>query len=137
MSHINTVGAIYAAFGAGDIPAILERLAPDVVFDPDGGEGAPWLDRHEGHDGVAEVFGKVAGLEISAFEPRNLLAGGDQVAAVIHIEAVVKATGEPLPTDELHLWTFGPHGLVTEMRHYVDTAAHHAAATGARSRSAA
>jgi ketosteroid isomerase-like protein len=137
MRHIATVQDIYAAFGAGDIAAILDRLAPDVVFDPDGDGTAPWLDRHEGHAGVAAFFGKVAGLEIRAFEPRNLLAGGDQVAAVIHIEATVKATGEALPTDELHLWTFGPDGLVTEMRHYVDTAAHHAAATGARSRSAA
>ena len=136
MSHITTVGEIYAAFGAGDIAAILERLAPDVVFDPDGGGGAPWLDRHEGRDGVAEFFGKVAGLEITAFAPGNFLAGGDQVAATIHIEATVKATGEPLPTDELHLWTFGEDGLVTEMRHYVDTAAHHAAASGARSHSA-
>jgi ketosteroid isomerase-like protein len=137
MSHLTTVGEIYAAFGAGDIPAILERLAPDVVFDPDADGTAPWLDRHEGRDGVAEFFGKVAGLEISAFEPRAFLEGSDQVAVVIHIEAVVKATGEALPTDELHLWTFGPDGLVTEMRHYVDTAGHHAAATGARSRSAA
>ena len=46
----------------------------------------------------------------------------------IRIRATVKASGEALPEDEMHLWTFGPDGLATEMRHYVDTAKHAAAA---------
>jgi ketosteroid isomerase-like protein len=56
------------------------------------------------------------------------MAAGDQVAVTITLGATVRATGERLPEDELHLWTFGPDGLVTEMRHYADTAAHAAAA---------
>lgn len=128
MTHTATVRDIYAAFGSGDIPAILERLTPDVVFDPDATGAAPWLDRHEGRDGVAAFFGKLTALDITRFAPRNFMEGGDQVAVTIHIEATVKATGEALPTDEMHLWTFAPDGRVTEMRHYVDTAAHRAAA---------
>ena len=128
MDNITAVQEIYAAFGRGDVPAILDRLAPDVVFDPDMDGAAPWLQRREGREGVGEFFAALAALDIFAFEPRNFMAAGDQVAVTIRIGATVKATGEALPEDEMHLWTFGPDGLATEMRHYVDTAKHAAAA---------
>ena len=46
----------------------------------------------------------------------------------IRILATVKASGEALPEDEMHPWTFNRDGLATEMRHYVNTAEHAAAA---------
>jgi ketosteroid isomerase-like protein len=128
MDHITTVQELYAAFGRGDIRAILDRLAPDVVFDPDLDGTAPWLTRREGREGVAGFFEDLGALEFHAFEPRNFMAAGDQVAVTIRIGATVKATGQALPSDEMHLWTFGPDGLATEMRHYVDTAKHAEAA---------
>jgi ketosteroid isomerase-like protein len=128
MDNLTSVQEIYAAFGRGDVPAILARLAPDVVFDPDFDGTAPWLSRREGRDGVTQFFADLAALDISAFEPRNFMVAGNQVAVTIRIGATVKATGEALPEDEMHLWTFGPDGLATEMRHYVDTAKHAAAA---------
>jgi ketosteroid isomerase-like protein len=128
MDNITTVQEIYAAFGRGDVPAILERLAPDVVFDPDFDGTAPWLTRREGRDEVAGFFADLGALEIHSFEPRNFMAAGDQVAVTIALGATVKATGEALPADEMHLWTFGPDGRASEMRHYVDTAKHAAAA---------
>jgi ketosteroid isomerase-like protein len=44
LSNLKTVQDIYAAFGAGDIPAILAKLAPDVDWEY--GQGlsqVPWL----------------------------------------------------------------------------------------------
>src|SRR3954452_22839807 len=127
--NLRTMQDIYAAFGRGDIPAILERLGPAVVFDPDDdGTPVPWLVRREGIDGATEFFAALDVFAFHGFEATNLLAGGDQVAATIRIGATVRATGVPLPEDELHLWTFGPDGRVSEMRHYVDTAKHAEAA---------
>ena len=128
MDNLRTAQDIYAAFGRGDVPAILDRLAPDVVFDPDFDGTAPWLRRREGREGVAGFFADLAALDFHAFEPRNFMAAGEQVAVTIRIVATVKATGEALPEHEMHLWTFRPDGLVTEMRHYVDTAKHAEAA---------
>jgi ketosteroid isomerase-like protein len=128
MDNISTVQEMYAAFGRGDIPAILERLDPGVAWDPDADGSIPWIVAREGRDGVAEFFAGLDALEFHTFEPRNFLAGGDQVAVTLKIGVTVKATGESLPEDELHLWTFGADGRVTELRHYVDTAAHAAAA---------
>ena len=119
MDNIPAVQEIYAAFGRGDVPAILARLAPDVVFDPDFDGTAPWLTRREGRAGVAEFFADLDALE---------LRDGDDIAVTIRILATVKAIGEALPEDEMRLWTFGPDGLATEMRRYVDTAKHAAVA---------
>lgn len=34
MSNVETMQRIYEAFGRGDVPAILERLAEDVQWEP-------------------------------------------------------------------------------------------------------
>ncbi len=45
MSHnTDAVKAMYESFGKGDVPAILARLAPDVVWEHDwGGESLKWF----------------------------------------------------------------------------------------------
>ncbi|HXK34834.1 MAG TPA: hypothetical protein VNM91_12570 [Dehalococcoidia bacterium] len=49
MSNIETARAIYAAFGAGDVPAILEHLADDVAREYGQGEtDVPWLQPRQG-----------------------------------------------------------------------------------------
>ena len=40
-------------------------------------------------------------------------------------------TGGRIRDQELHYWTFNDHGMITGLRHYVDTAKHTAAARGA------
>lgn len=133
MGNVETVQAIYEAFGTGDVPAILDHLAEDVTWDqhyPD--RGVPWLKPRRGKDEVVGFFEAVGGgLEFTRFEPLNLLEGGDQVAAVIGLEATVKETGAKLVEEaEVHLWTFGPDGKVTDFRHVVDTLQHVEAAKG-------
>jgi uncharacterized protein len=130
MSNTETVQEIYAAFGRGDIPAILARLAEDVRWEhwPDGSgaqrHGVPWLIQRTGRDEVGEFFASLAALEFRAFEPLELLESERSVAAVIAIDVVVKATGERIRDDEIHLWTFDDGGRVTDFRHYLDTAKH-------------
>lgn len=129
MSNIATVHAIYGAFATGDIPAILSYLAEDVAWEPDSVDhGIPWLRPGRGKPHVAAFFEAVgAGLEMQRFEPLNFLEGGNQVAAVINVTAVAKATGKTVTDVELHLWTFGSDGKVTALRHFLDTAQHAAA----------
>ena len=130
MSNTQTVQEIYAAFGAGDIDAILGRLAGDVRWEHwRGGSGAqrhgvPWLLARTGPAEVAEFFASLAALEIHAFTPAALLEGDGAVAGVISLDATVKATGERIRDDEIHLWHFDADGRVTAFRHFVDTAKH-------------
>jgi ketosteroid isomerase-like protein len=130
MSNIATVQEIYAAFGRGDVPAILDRVADDVRWEhwPDASgaqrHGVPWLLERTGPGEVAEFFASLAALDFHAFAPTAMLEGDDVVAAVITIDATVKATGERFRDDEIHLWSFAADGRVAAFRHFVDTAKH-------------
>ncbi|MCL4187935.1 MAG: nuclear transport factor 2 family protein [Rhodobacteraceae bacterium] len=119
---IARVQAIYAAFGAGDIAAILAHLAEDVEWEHDWGiEPLPIFLPRRGRAEVPGFFEMLRGIEFLRFEVANLLEGGNQVAAVIRLEARVIATGRTVRDLEIHLWTFGTDGLVTAFRHVADT----------------
>ena len=137
MSNVQTVQTIYEAFGRADVPAILDHMSDDVEWEEwDGANtgqdaGVPWLARRSGKDGVAGFFQALAeGMEVHSFQPTNLLAGGNQVAATISIDATATETGERFQDEEIHLWTFDQAGKVTGFRHYADTAKHIKAAKG-------
>jgi ketosteroid isomerase-like protein len=125
--HVQTVQAIYEAFGRGDVDAILERLSPDVAWEAWQDNhaqraGVPDLAPRSGRAEVAGFFGVVAGMGVSDFQVLDVIGGERQVA--VEVQIVTAAFAD----EELHLWTFGDDGLVTRMRHYVDTAKHIAAA---------
>jgi hypothetical protein len=131
--NIATVQAIYEAFGRGDVPAILDRLADDVEWEHDTPSfGLPWYEPRRGKAQVPGFFGDLMeNLVLSTFEPRNFLAGGDQVAVVVRYGGEVKKTGRTIPDDtEIHLWTIGAGGKVTAFQHVVDRHAMWAAYNG-------
>jgi ketosteroid isomerase-like protein len=129
VSHIETVQAMYEAFGRGDVPGILEHLAEDVRWDewesPSAAQQAvPYLAPRRGRAGVEDFFKVVGALEFHDFAPLSFLEGPGEVAARIRIDLTVPATGKRFADEEIHLWTFGPDGKVTSLRHFVDTLTH-------------
>lgn len=123
--HRTTIEAIYAAFGRGDIASILDALREDVEWEHDHADhGIPWLAPRHGKAQVGGFFEALRALEVRRFEPKRILADGDLVVAVIHVEIAVLATGRSFRDVELHLWTFDPHGKVARFRHVVDTHQH-------------
>jgi uncharacterized protein len=133
MSQIERVKAIYAAFARGDVPFMLECLAPDVVWEyGSDGHGVPWLKPRRGRAEVVGFFQTLAEeLEFRRFEPTAFLEGPAIVAALCQVEATVKRTGRALvEVDEVHLWHFDSVGHVSKFRHAADTHAHLLAAAG-------
>lgn len=133
--HLTTIGTIYTAFGQGDIPTILNYLDDEVQWEAWAHNyaqraGVPWLKPRMGKASVLEFFQIVGGFQISDFRVLSMMAGGNQVAVEVVIEADIPATGGHLRDEELHLWTFNEAGKVVRMRHYNDTAKHIAAAEG-------
>jgi steroid delta-isomerase-like uncharacterized protein len=129
---IETVTAIYDALGRQDVPAILDLVADDVVWEQDGiDHGVPWLRPGRGRDAAAAFFQTIGDrLDITRLEIRNLLASGNQVAAVVDIDARDRESGQDLSDrSEVHLWTI-EDGRATAFRHHVDTHAHWLAARG-------
>ena len=123
------IQGIYAAFGKGDVPAILDALADDVRWDEWADNravkaGVPWLRTRRGKAGVAEFFGTLSqALQISEFQVLSLMSSANQVVAEVVMDAK-SADGRPVRDEELHLWTLNEQGKVTRFRHYVDTAKH-------------
>jgi ketosteroid isomerase-like protein len=129
--HARTVEAIYAAFGRGDIPGILGALREDVEWEHDAVDhGIPWLAPRQGRAQVMAFFEALRALDIRRFEPKRILADDSMVAAVIHAQIAVRATGRIINDVELHLWTFDAQGKVARFRHVADTHQHWLALRG-------
>lgn len=129
MSNVETAQQIYEAFGRGDPPAILERLADDVRWEhhPTGNSAqekdVPYMRRRSGREAVAGFFQDCEeDFEMHFFNPYSFLEGDGLVAVVFDYELTVKATGKRLREEEIHLMEFGADGKVTGFRHFLDTA---------------
>ena len=123
-SNIDAVQEIYAAFGRGDLPAILERLSPEVDWREVGRESDFPAFRHcKGHEEVVSFFQQVAGTaDFTAFEVESICASGDKVFVEGSNERVMKATGKTAASPWLHIFTF-EDGKVARFVDYIDTAA--------------
>lgn len=125
MSNLSSVQEIYAAFGRGDIPAILEHLSESVDWEYGGLDEVPWLRPRRGRDGAAEFFESLGAVEIHSFTPKTLLEEENIVVGLVDIELTVKKTGKRVSEeDEVHIWRFDDEGKVARFRHRGDTYRH-------------
>jgi ketosteroid isomerase-like protein len=127
---LETVQAAYAAFGRGDVPALLALLDEDVEWRFCGDSLAPYTGRRVGRDEVGRWFGQVAGSDdIKIFEPHEFMAAPDHVAVVGFERSRALPGGGTFDTDWVHLWQVAD-GRVTRFFGMLDSEA----AAKARSR---
>jgi ketosteroid isomerase-like protein len=126
LSNRARVESIYAAFGRGDIPAIMEYVGEDVRWDEHYGDiPVPWLKARRGRAGAMEFFASLAALEFKRFEVEAILAEGPLVVGLINLECVVKATGKTfVERREAHIWQFDANGKLVDFQHGADSYAH-------------
>lgn len=124
--HVQVVQDIYAAFGRGDVPFILQRLSSEVEWDYGHAEsGIPWLTPRRGPDGAAAFFEALAGFQIQKFDVRAVMAQGPLVLCLIDLDGVVQRTGRRVrDPGEVHIWHFDDQGKVSRFRHAADTLQH-------------
>lgn len=114
---------IYAAFGSGDIPAMLALLADDIEWEHPGPSEIPWAGSFRGHDGVASFFAAIIeNADFLEFEPQTFVADGDHVV-VLGVEALRnKENDRQWQTEWCHDYTI-KDGKVTRFREITNTAA--------------
>jgi ketosteroid isomerase-like protein len=132
MSNVDTVKAMYEAFGRGDIPAIVEKLDDNVEWDTEVAvDGVPWLAPRRGKANIPAFFESLAPLSFPTFDLHTVIGEGDKVMALIHMEVDHKPSGKHYSFPyEGHLWVFNKAGKVVKLQHITDTALHWRMANG-------
>lgn len=115
------IRGLYAAFGRGDIPAVMQILAPEVRWTE--AEGFPYAGTYTGPDAVLHNVIMKLGTEWQTFSvsPEELVADGDTVVSLGTYRGVYKATGKKFTAPFAHVWTLR-NGKVVRFRQHTDTA---------------
>lgn len=101
-----TVADIYAAFGRGHVPAVLDRLAADVTWeewDDNFSQSAavPHLAARQGSAGVAEHFALLGSYTVQDFAVLDIIGTGRQVVAGVRGSLDLPGAGR-MTDEELH-----------------------------------
>ena len=119
------VQQIYAAFGRGDIAAIVNEMADDVDWHAVVGAGpnVPTHGPRRGRKEVTKFFDQVAtNLDFKRFEPQEFVAEGDKVIALGYYEGIAKPTGRGFKSEWVMVFTI-QNGKVTRFREFADAVA--------------
>lgn len=121
--NVEIVQGMYDAFAAGDVPAVLEKLSPEIVWNEAESnslaDGNPYI----GPDAVLQgVFARIGGeWETFNLTDQNLYAvGEDMVLATGRYQGTHAMTGKTINAQHVHLWWF-EDGMATRFQQYVDT----------------
>ena len=122
--NVGTVAAIYEAFGRGDVPAILDRLADDVQWEQGIRDtGIPYYVPGVGKAHVVSFFENLAAnLELTHFEPMAICDGGEIITVPIKYAGRIIGGGEIADAIECHVWRFDSEGKVAAFNHVLDLA---------------
>ncbi len=113
----------YAAFGRGDIEAVLKLYAKEIHGEVPGPSALPITGKYTGRDGLKQFLGTMADVqEPLHFEPQEFVAQGDKVVVLGNYRWRVKATGLTYSAQFAHVLTLRDE-KITGFMEYTDTAA--------------
>lgn len=122
--NVSLVKGIYAAFGSGDVPAVVAAMSPEIVWNE--AENFPYADGNPyvGAEAIlGGVFARIAS-EWDGFhvEPEQFLDAGDTVVMTGRYLGTSRGTGQAMNPQVAHIWTVAG-GKVVRFQQLVDTLA--------------
>ena len=120
MSNTDVLRRAYAAFAAGDIPAVLASLHDRIEWiEP---AGHLYAGTFTGADAIVQKVFIPLGTEWDSYlvEPDSFIGEGDQVAALGWVSGTYKATGIAFRARFVHWWTM-TDGRATRFEAIEDT----------------
>jgi ketosteroid isomerase-like protein len=121
--NLDIIKEAYAAFGRGDIAAVLSVQAPNVEFEYAGPDQIPWAGSFRGIDGARKFFAAIeAEADMESFEPQTFVAQGDRVVVFGFEKMRSKRAGRLYKSHWAHSFTLAG-GKIIKFREYSDTAA--------------
>jgi ketosteroid isomerase-like protein len=126
-TNVEVIQGIYAAFGRGDVAAILGVMDPQAELIFEAAEAIPWSGHFKGRDGWGSFFQAVGtSLDEVALQMTPFAVQGDNVVVAGRYQGRVKRTGKRIDSPLVHLWTVR-NGLVVRCQEMTNTAAEAAA----------
>ena len=120
--NVAAVKATYDAFAAGDVPAVLGAMSPEIVWHE--AENFLYADRNPylGPEAVLTgVFGRIAtDWDGFAAVPKEMLDAGDTVIVLGRYNGTYRATGRTLDAQLAHVWRVAD-GRIVGFQQYTDT----------------
>lgn len=105
-SAVDVVQAAYAAFGRGDVPAIVALLGDDPEWKFIGNAGLAYTGSFRGKEQIANWFARIPEVdEILAFEPREFISGGDHVTVLGMERTRAQPSGREFEAEWVHVFT--------------------------------
>lgn len=122
MSNVDIVKGLYAAFGRGDVAAVLGAFDTGISWrEADGflyADGNPYIGPQAVAQGVFQrIVTNVEGFNLSV---ENVIDGGDTVVAEGRYRGTMKSTGTAVDAQFAHVWQLR-EGKVVRFQQYTDT----------------
>jgi ketosteroid isomerase-like protein len=122
-TSVALVKQAWTCVGRHDLSALLDLLAPDIIWEIPNMPAVPFAGIWRGREGVLKFFQTVdAAQEIIQFAPESFIADGRTVVVLGNFANRVKSTGKTARSAWAQIWT-AETGKLTSMREYVDTLA--------------
>lgn len=120
MTPKDIVDSLYDAFRRGDIPFIVNHIAPGAGFHQP--HSVPWGGDFAGPEGAAQFFARLnEGTQTTGFTVSESIEAGDRVFSFGTHEAIVRKTGKPVAVHWMFDWRV-KDGKITNYRAYYDGA---------------
>jgi ketosteroid isomerase-like protein len=120
---VAVVKSAYAAFAAGDIPAVLALIDPDAEWIESDAESLPARGTFVGPDAVARhVFAPVPEhWDSFAIVPEEFFSDGEHVIVRGRVKATARETGTTMDAPYVHVFTVRD-GRIVKLTNHHDTA---------------
>ena len=120
--NVELVRSIYGAFATGDVPGVVARMSPGIVWNE--AEGFPYADGNP-YRGPEAILGGVfsrLGSEWEGFAavPEEFLDAGDTIVVLGRYRGVCKSTGKAIDSQMAHVWRID-EGKAVAFQQYTDT----------------
>jgi ketosteroid isomerase-like protein len=128
-SNVDVIRDLLAAFGRGDMKAVLSLFAADVEWRMPGPKVIPYVGDRKGRPAIEKFYQELSALcDVEHWELRKLIDGGDDVVALGFETLRVKSTGKAFDQHIAIVYTLR-HGKIAAVQFYEDCAAAAAAFT--------
>jgi ketosteroid isomerase-like protein len=120
--NVELIRGLYEAFAKGDIPGVLGRMDPNIVWIE--ADNFPYADRnpYEGPQAILTgVFMRLANeWDGFACAHNEILDAGDRVVVFGYLSGTYRATGKSIRAQMAHDWTI-KDGKAIRFQEYTDT----------------